>query len=52
MAHPALAVPVLTTNVVGWAVLGTVGFLTYKAGKKPVRHLRKALTNPHSPTAP
>lgn len=34
MAHPAVYVPVLTTNPVGWAVLGLAGYLTYKAGKK------------------
>jgi hypothetical protein len=34
MAHPAVYVPVLTTNPVGWAVLGVAGYLTYKAGKK------------------
>lgn len=27
-------VPIVTTNPVGWAILGTAGFLTYKAGKK------------------
>lgn len=36
MTHPAslLAVPVLVTNPVGWAVLGASGYLLYKAGKK------------------
>ncbi|PID75326.1 MAG: hypothetical protein CSA20_07790 [Deltaproteobacteria bacterium] len=27
-------IPVLTTNPVGWAILGTAGYLAYKAGKK------------------
>ncbi len=36
MAHPAsiLALPVLTSNPVGWAVLGASGYLLYRAGKK------------------
>ncbi len=34
MAHPVVYTPLLTTNPVGWAVLGAVGYLTYKAGKK------------------
>ena len=31
---PVVYVPLLTTNPVGWAILGTAGFLAYKAGKK------------------
>jgi len=27
-------IPLLTTNPVGWAILGVAGYLTYKAGKK------------------
>ena len=34
MAHPVAYVPLLTTNPVGWAILGAAGYLTYKAGKK------------------
>lgn len=34
MTHPLAYVPLLTTNPVGWAILGTAGFLAYKAGKK------------------
>ena len=34
MAHPVVYVPLLTTNIVGWAVLGAAGYLTYKAGEK------------------
>lgn len=34
MTHPIAYVPLLTTNPVGWAILGTAGFLAYKAGKK------------------
>ncbi len=33
MTHHLLAIP-LVSNPVGWAVLGTAGYLTYKAGKK------------------
>ncbi|PIE65366.1 MAG: hypothetical protein CSA26_03315 [Desulfobacterales bacterium] len=34
MANPIVSLPLLTTNPVGWAVLGTAGYLTYRAGKK------------------
>ncbi|MBM9612826.1 hypothetical protein JWJ90_00840 [Desulfobulbus rhabdoformis] len=34
MSNPILGVPLLTSNPVGWAVLGVAGYLTYKAGKK------------------
>jgi hypothetical protein len=34
MSHPVFVVPLLTSNPVGWAVLGVAGYLTYKAGKK------------------
>lgn len=34
MAYPVAYIPLLTTNPVGWAILGTAGFLAYKAGKK------------------
>ncbi len=33
MAYPTLLLP-LVSNPVGWAVLGTAGYLTYRAGKK------------------
>lgn len=33
MALP-LAVPILTTNPVGWAILGVAGYMAYKTGKK------------------
>ncbi len=33
MTHPALLLP-FVSNPIGWAVLGTAGYLTYKAGKK------------------
>jgi hypothetical protein len=34
MATPALCTPLLATNPVGWLVVGTAGYLTYKIGKK------------------
>lgn len=34
MAAPIVYLPLLTTNPLGWAVLGAAGYLTYKAGKK------------------
>ncbi len=34
MAIPAMYLPLLTTNPVGWAILGTAGYLVYKSGKK------------------
>ncbi len=34
MANPFVFLPLLTTNPLGWAVLGAAGYLTYKAGKK------------------
>lgn len=34
MATPIVYLPLLTTNPLGWAVLGAAGYLTYKAGKK------------------
>ncbi|HHB76205.1 MAG TPA: hypothetical protein ENK84_06655 [Desulfobulbus sp.] len=34
MAHPVVYTPLLTTNPVGWAVLGVAGYLAYQAGKK------------------
>jgi ribosomal protein S20 len=34
MANPVVFLPLLTTNLVGWAVLGAAGYLTYKLGKK------------------
>jgi len=34
MAHPVVYTPMLTTNPVGWAILGAAAFLTYKTGKK------------------
>jgi len=34
MTNPIVYIPLLTTNPVGWAVLGAAGYLTYKAGKK------------------
>ncbi len=36
MTHPAsaLAVPLLASNPIGWAILGASGYLIYKAGKK------------------
>ena len=34
MATPIVYLPLLTTNPIGWAVLGAAGSLTYKAGKK------------------
>ncbi|PHR27244.1 MAG: hypothetical protein COA36_09660 [Desulfotalea sp.] len=34
MTNPLVYVPLLTTNPVGWAILGTAGYLAYKAGKK------------------
>lgn len=34
MTNPIVFLPLLTTNPVGWAVLGAAGYLTYKAGKK------------------
>ena len=34
MTHPVVSAPLLTTNPVGWAILGAAGYLTYKAGKK------------------
>ncbi len=37
MSHPIIGVPLLTSNPVGWAVLGVAGYLTYKAGKKAGR---------------
>ncbi|PIE57043.1 MAG: hypothetical protein CSA34_01715 [Desulfobulbus propionicus] len=34
MAHPIGYIPLLGSNPVGWAVLGTAGYLAYRAGKK------------------
>lgn len=34
MATPIVYLPLLTTNPLGWAILGAAGYLTYKAGKK------------------
>jgi len=34
MANPIVYLPLLTSNPVGWAILGTAGFFAYKAGKK------------------
>ena len=34
MTHPVAYAPMLTTNPVGWAILGTAGYLAYKSGKK------------------
>jgi len=34
MATPIVYLPLLTTNPLGWAVLGAAGYLAYKAGKK------------------
>jgi hypothetical protein len=34
MATPIVYLPLLTTNPLGWAVLGVAGYLAYKAGKK------------------
>lgn len=34
MAAPIVYLPLLTTNPLGWAALGAVGYLTYKVGKK------------------
>nr|WP_320012565.1 hypothetical protein [uncultured Desulfobulbus sp.] len=34
MSNPILGIPLLTSNPVGWAVIGVAGYLTYKAGKK------------------
>ncbi len=34
MSHPIIGIPILTSNPVGWAVLGVAGYLAYKAGKK------------------
>lgn len=38
MTHPVVYIPLLTTNPVGWAILGVAGYLTYKAGKKVGKH--------------
>lgn len=37
MAIPALYIPALSSNPVGWAILGAAGYLTYRAGKKSRR---------------
>ncbi|MGE4560046.1 MAG: hypothetical protein AB7E77_07585 [Desulfobulbus sp.] len=37
MSHPIIGVPLLTSNPLGWAVLGVAGYLTYQAGKKAGR---------------
>ncbi|MBM9538701.1 hypothetical protein [Desulfobulbus alkaliphilus] len=34
MATPIFYLPALTTNPVGWAVLGVAGYLAYAAGRK------------------
>ncbi len=34
MTIPALYIPALGSNPVGWAILGAAGYLTYCAGKK------------------
>lgn len=34
MTLPVVYLPLLTTNPVGWAILGAAGYLTYRAGKK------------------
>lgn len=34
MSHPIIALPLLTSNPIGWAVLGVAGYLTYQAGRK------------------
>lgn len=34
MAHPAAFTPLLLTNPLGWAIVGTAGYLTYRSGKK------------------
>jgi len=34
MTNPVVFLPLLTTNPVGWALLGAAGYLTYKLGKK------------------
>lgn len=34
MSHPIIGIPLLTSNPLGWAVLGVAGYLTYQAGKK------------------
>ncbi|MFV0439633.1 MAG: hypothetical protein ACK5PS_19840 [Desulfopila sp.] len=33
MAHPVVCLSLLTATPLGWAVLGTAGYLTYRAGK-------------------
>lgn len=43
MAHPILYLPVLGTNPIGLAVLGTAGYLAYRAGKKAGRKSEKNL---------
>lgn len=37
MANPVVFFPLLTTNPLGWAVLGAAGYLAYKAGKNAGR---------------
>lgn len=34
MSHPIIGLPLLTSNPLGWAVLGVAGYLAYQAGKK------------------
>jgi hypothetical protein len=43
---PSCAVPVLTTNPLGWAVLGVAGYLTYRAGKRSALKQDAALDRP------
>ncbi len=46
MAHPLLAVPVVTTNPLGWAILGSAGYLAYKAGKKAGKAAEEGVDQP------
>ncbi len=34
MSHPVFTIPVLSSNPIGWAVLGAAGYIAYKSGKK------------------
>jgi hypothetical protein len=43
MATPIFYLPALTTNPVGWAVLGVAGYLAFAAGRKAGRRSQEVI---------
>lgn len=37
MLHPATCIPLLSSNPVGWLLLGGAGYLAYRTGKKSAK---------------